>query len=151
MKIIVIAAIGLAVSGCATVTRGTSNNVQIKSEPSGAKAMLSTGQHCPSTPCTFDIPRKTEFTVSYEMPGYMPQQVDVKTQLAGAGAAGFAGNVLVGGLIGMGVDAATGSTLEHVPNPVVAYLQPAGKPAAAAKRVRKPKPAPAPAAAVPQS
>ena len=38
---------------------------------------------------------------------YPPQ---VATQLAGAGAAGFAGNALLGGLIGMGVDASTGAT-----------------------------------------
>ena len=32
-----------------------------------------------------------------------------------------------GGLVGMGVDAATGSTLEHFPNPVFVTLQPIGK------------------------
>ena len=52
------------------------------------------------------------------------QQVPVATKVAGAGVAGFAGNVIVGGLVGMGVDAATGSTLEHFPNPVFASLVP---------------------------
>ncbi len=50
--------------------------------------------------------------------------MQVGTRIANAGAAGFAGNVLVGGIIGMGVDAASGATLEHHPNPVVAVLQP---------------------------
>jgi hypothetical protein len=54
-------------------------------------------------------------------------QVPVSTRIAGAGAAGFAGNILVGGLVGMGVDAATGSTLEHFPNPVLASLVPLKK------------------------
>jgi hypothetical protein len=60
----------------------------------------------------------------------------VATRVAGAGAAGFAGNVLVGGLVGMGVDAATGSTLEHYPNPVSVILERAG----GAARPAKPKP-----------
>ena len=46
----------------------------------------------------------------------------VGTRVAGAGAAGFAGNVLVGGVVGMAVDAATGATLEHYPNPVMLTL-----------------------------
>ena len=50
--------------------------------------------------------------------------MQVGTRLASAGAVGFAGNVLVGGIVGMGVDAASGATLEHHPNPVVAVLQP---------------------------
>jgi len=60
--------------------------------------------------------------------------VDVRTQVASAGAAGFAGfagNILLGGIIGMGADAATGATLEHVPNPVSATLVPISRPPAA--------------------
>jgi hypothetical protein len=57
-------------------------------------------------------------------PGFEPQTVFVGTRVAGAGAAGFAGNVLVGGVVGMGVDAASGATLEHFPNPVAVVLRP---------------------------
>jgi hypothetical protein len=70
------------------------------------------------TPCTLTVDRKAEFSVVFNLPGYAEQVIEVKSQLAGAGAAGFAGNVIVGGVVGMGVDAATGATLEHVPNPV---------------------------------
>jgi len=41
------------------------------------------------------------------------------------------GNILLGGIIGMGADAATGATLEHVPNPVSATLVPISRPPAA--------------------
>lgn len=37
-----------------------------------------------------------------------PVEMDVMSQIAGAGAAGMAGNVLLGGLIGASADAATG-------------------------------------------
>ncbi|MGE3248482.1 MAG: PEGA domain-containing protein [Beijerinckiaceae bacterium] len=122
-------AAGLSVSlaGCATVTRGTTNQIQIVSEPQGAQVRTSLNQVC-VTPCTLQVSRKDEFSVTFSKPGYLDQTIAVKTQLAGAGAAGFAGNVLVGGVVGMGVDAYTGATLLHVPNPVQAILQPAEQP-----------------------
>lgn len=113
----------MALGGCASVTRGWSEQIQITSEPEGAEIRTSLSQAC-TTPCTLTVSRKDEFSVSYAKPGYHPQTLQVGTRLAGAGAAGFAGNVLVGGIVGMGVDAASGATLEHHPNPVVAVLQP---------------------------
>jgi hypothetical protein len=125
MRFVIWAGIGLAVSGCATITRGTTEQVLINSEPAGASAITSTGLTCPSTPCTFEIARKSEFVVSFNKDGYVPQQVPVGTKMAGGGAAGLAGNVLFGGLIGIGVDASSGATLEHYPNPVFVTLEPA--------------------------
>ena len=49
-------------------------------------------------------------------------QTQILSQVAGAGAAGMAGNVLIGGLIGIGVDAASGATKELKPNPLVLKL-----------------------------
>jgi PEGA domain len=124
----------VALGACATVTRGTTNQIQIRSEPSGAQVTTSLAHAC-TTPCTITVNRKEEFTVLFRLQGYEDQTTEVRSQIAGAGVAGFAGNVIVGGVIGMGVDAATGSTLEHVPNPVVAIMQrstarqPGGRPA----------------------
>src|SRR6266516_5710554 len=138
MRILVATAavcLAITLAGCATVTRGTTSQVQIRSDPPGALAHTSTGFSC-TTPCTITIPRKDEFSVVFSKPGYQEETVDVRTQVAGA--AGFAGNILLGGIIGMGADAATGATLEHVPNPVSAtlVLVPVSRPPAA-----KPKPA----------
>lgn len=113
----------IGLGGCASVTRGWSEQIQITSEPEGAEVRTSLSQAC-TTPCTLTVSRKDEFSVSLAKPGYQPQTVQVGTRIAGGGVAGFAGNVLVGGVIGMGVDAASGATLEHHPNPVVAVLQP---------------------------
>ncbi|PLX36812.1 MAG: translation initiation factor 2 [Hyphomicrobiales bacterium] len=112
-----LAATALVLGGCATVTRGTTNDVTFLSTPSGAEVRTSTGRVC-TTPCTLKIDRKEEFVATFTAPDYPPVEVEVVTKVANAGAAGFAGNVLAGGVIGMGVDAATGSTLEHVPNPI---------------------------------
>jgi hypothetical protein len=133
---------GLALSGCATITRGTTDQVQIVSDPSGADARTSLGQTC-VTPCTLQMSRKDEFTVTISKPGFTEENVPVKTQIAGNGAAGFAGNVLLGGIVGMGADAYTGATLEHVPNPVSVSLRPLPPPPAPKRNAPKPrKPAP---------
>ena len=124
---------GVSLAGCATITRGTTSQIQIVSEPSGASARTSLGQQC-VTPCTISVSRKDEFAVNYSMPGYEDAQVQVKTGIAGSGAAGFAGNLVLGGVVGMGVDAATGATLEHVPNPVSATLRPIAPPPPVASR-----------------
>jgi hypothetical protein len=130
-----------SLAGCATVTPGTTNQVQIVSEPSGADARTSLGHAC-VTPCTLQVSRKDEFSVVFAKPGYEEARIDVKTSIAGAGAAGFAGNIIAGGVIGMGVDAATGSTLEHTPNPVSATLRPVATtapPRGPRPRARKPR------------
>lgn len=108
--------------GCATVTRGLDSQVHIRSEPPGAEVRTSLAQTC-TTPCTIKVARKDEFSVLISKEGYKPIELEVKNRIAGEGAAGFAGNVLIGGVVGMGVDAVTGATLEHYPNPVEVTLE----------------------------
>src|SRR5689334_21682422 len=110
MRILVAGVACLFLSGCATVTRGTTNQVTFVSEPAGAEMQTSVGHRC-TTPCTIEFSRKQEFVATFSKAGFKPEQVTVQTRVAGSGAAGFAGNLVVGGLVGMGVDAATGSTL----------------------------------------
>lgn len=113
----------LSLGACATVTRGTTEQLTFDSDPPAAMR-TSTGLTCPTTPCTLEVSRKSEFVATFSKEGYQSQDVMVQTRVAGGGAAGFAGNVLIGGLVGMGVDAATGSTLEHYPSPVFVTLEP---------------------------
>lgn len=55
--------------------------------------------------------------------GYAKVTTDIVSQIAGAGAAGMAGNVLIGGIIGVGIDAASGATKELKPNPLIVTLE----------------------------
>lgn len=80
----------------------------------------------------FKVPRKGDVIVTVTKEGYEPAEVMVRSQLSGAGTAGFLGNALIGGLIGGGVDVATGATLAHTPNPVVVTLRPVEPPPPAA-------------------
>jgi hypothetical protein len=55
---------------------------------------------------------------------------------------------LLGGVIGMGVDAATGAATDHKPNPVIVTMQPSTPARARPSAPRKPRP---PAAAAPEA
>lgn len=110
-------------SGCATVTRGSKDVLEIKTTPVGAQVQTSNGFSCSSTPCAIKMPRRSEFVVDITRPGCKPMDVNVTHKTADGGAAGVAGNVLVGGIIGLGVDAATGASQDLVPNPVEVTLE----------------------------
>ena len=130
------ALVAVALWACGSVARGTSEMVSFTSEPPGAAVATTTNRFCPSTPCSLDIPRSEEFDATFTKPGFRPQTVPVRTAIAGKGAAGFAGNVLLGGVVGMGVDAYTGAALDHTPNPVIVTLVPDALPSAERKRRR---------------
>jgi len=120
-----VAACALAgLSACATVTRGTTEAFTVESTPPGAKVKTSNGYTCDATPCTWKMARKSEFSVEVSKPGYKTATAQVTNQIAGAGAAGLAGNVIVGGIIGIGVDAVSGAALELKPNPMHITLEP---------------------------
>ncbi len=117
MKIFVLAAtVALTLSACATVTKGTSEDVQFTSNPAGAKVETSNGMQC-TTPCILRIERKQKFMATFRH-GTATRAISVSTQVRETGGAALAGNILAGGVIGIGIDAATGSSLDHIPNPV---------------------------------
>ena len=115
-----------SLGGCASVTRGTTENLSISSTPSGAQADIA-GLDVPTacvTPCAVIVKRNADITITVNKEGYEPQIIPLTKEIPGTGAAGFAGNVLAGGLVGMGVDAVTGAAQDHKPNPVIVALQP---------------------------
>ncbi len=142
MRIVATVALAALCGACATITRGTTSQVQIQSNPSGAEARTSMGHLC-TTPCTLQFARRDEFVVTISKPGYHTEEIPVTTRVAGAGAAGAAGNVLVGGLVGLTVDVATGAPLEHYPNPIVVNLEPVARGQAPRVNRRVPEPPPA--------
>lgn len=140
IRLLAVAALVLPCIGCASISRGTTENISISSTPPGATAELS-GLDNPTscvTPCVVVVKRSADITVTVNKEGYEPQVIPLTKEIAGTGAAGFAGNVLVGGLVGMGVDAATGAANDHKPNPVIVTLNPAT--AAPQPRAAKPRP-----------
>lgn len=121
LALLAAALVALALTGCATVTRGSSETFVVTTEPAGARVTLSSGETC-VTPCALEKRRKHAFDVEIEHDGYAPVFTQIIPQVSGAGATGMAGNVLVGGIIGIGVDAATGATRDLRPNPLEVKL-----------------------------
>lgn len=146
IRLLLAAAIAVPCCGCASVTRGTTENISISSTPAGATAEVS-GLENPTacvTPCALIVKRSADITVTFSKEGYEPQVVALTKEIPGTGAAGFAGNVLLGGLVGMGVDAATGAALDHKPNPVIVTLQPVTSASPRPAKPRLPKRPPLP-------
>jgi len=145
IRLLLAAAIAMPCLGCASVTRGTTENISISTTPAGATADFS-GLEIPTacvTPCVVQAKRNADITVTINKEGYQPQIIPLTKEIPGSGAAGFAGNILLGGLVGMGVDAATGAAQDHKPNPVIVTLQPVGRGPARPARPRPPKQPPA--------
>lgn len=121
ISLAVVVVASLLSSGCATITRGTTQPWTVDSSPTGAVASLSNGERC-ETPCTLTLKRKHAFAVEVCKAGYRTVNTAVMSGISGAGATGMAGNVLVGGLIGIGIDAATGATKNLSPSPLMIEL-----------------------------
>jgi hypothetical protein len=133
MRIVGVAALCAVLGGCASVSRGTTENISIVSTPAGAEATVS-GLEVPTacmTPCSVVVKRNADVSVAFRKDGYQPQMIQLTKEIPPTGAAGFAGNVLIGGLVGMGVDAYTGAATDHKPNPVTVTLEPLAPPAPA--------------------
>ena len=152
--VLVVSAAALSLGACATVTRGNSTAWEVNTTPSGAKVKTSNGFYCESTPCSLSMPRRAEFDASISKDGYKPLQIHVSHKIATAGGAGMAGNVLLGGVIGAGVDVATGAMYDLTPNPAnitLEKLETASTPIIPPGPVTPPAPVVAPATPVPPS
>ena len=113
-------------TSCATITRGVHEKLTVTSDPVGANVLLSTGERG-LTPAKFVKLRRTEpFTVTVSKPGYATETVRVVSKMGGTGGTAMAGNALIGGIIGLGVDAGTGAYNSLYPNPVAVKLVPVG-------------------------
>ncbi|HTK34144.1 MAG TPA: PEGA domain-containing protein [Caulobacteraceae bacterium] len=112
-----------SLGACATVTRGTNAAWEVSSNPPGAAVTTTNGMQCAATPCSLKMSRKSEFVATITKPGYKPATVQVTHKVGTGGGAAMAGNVLVGGLIGGGLDLATGAMNDLTPNPVTVTLE----------------------------
>ena len=106
-------------------SRSANVSLTIESDPPGADARTSTGASC-RTPCMMPVPVDREFTVSYSLNGYLPQEVLVRPRAPDA--------VYLGAEAGGAPPA-----VELTPNPVYAQLAPAPPPAPVRKGRPRPK------------
>jgi hypothetical protein len=96
----------------------------VNSLPAGAAVTSSNGDRCEATPCSFRVPRKEPFVATVSKAGYEPTTLQVTPELRPWGTVAFVGNTIVGGLVGMGIDAWTGSMLDPSHNGETVKLKP---------------------------
>ena len=111
-----LAALVLLTTGCATITKGTSQTVTVDTDPSGATCTLTRDAKTLAvvnpTPGSVSIGKSsTPITVVCKKVDFL----DVAGTLTSQFQAMTFGNVLFGGLIGVAVDAASGATHEYDP------------------------------------
>ncbi len=83
MRAVILATLTVALAGCATITRGTTEVLVIESEPPGADVEVSpAGLRC-KTPCSLELKRKSNYMVQIQRDGYEPVKVNVLSQIAG--------------------------------------------------------------------
>lgn len=103
--------LGIAsLTGCATIIRGTEQEVAVNTHPVGANIQFSNGQSCIS-PCTIKTKRNQSLQLSITKDGCHQQTATMMPTLAGGG-------VIMGGLIDYG----TGAVYDLQPNPMTVSL-----------------------------
>lgn len=126
--LVAVAAMNLA--ACATIVRGTEEQVSVNTDPVGAKVQFSSGVSCIG-PCTIKAKRDQSLQLTISKPGCATQTATMVPSLAGAG-------VILGGLIDYG----TGAVYDLQPNPLTVTLV-CG--AVASQPTASPAPGPSPA------
>jgi hypothetical protein len=119
-----IMALGVAVSGCATIIKGTTQDISVNTTPvGGADCTLvnSEGTWYLTTPGTAKVHKtKTDLDITCKKDGYAPGHIVAISHFNGT----TAGNILLGGVIGIGVDAASGADNEYDTTPFTVPLGP---------------------------
>lgn len=107
------AALGVALSGCATIIDGTTQSVSVNTTPEeGASCTLTNSQgtwYLTSPGSTTVHKTKTDMDVTCTKPGFKPGHVLAVSHFTGK----TVGNVIAGGVIGIGIDAASGANYTY--------------------------------------
>lgn len=112
----------LFLSGCATIIKGTSQDISIQSNPSNAKVVVkATGGvevFSGMTPATAKLSKKKEYTVTVSLDGYKDGTVMVSQGFE----AWTIGNILCGGIIGLIIDAVDGAIWKLEPDQIMVTM-----------------------------
>jgi|KBSSwiStaDraftv2_1062776.scaffolds.fasta_scaffold01152_12 uncharacterized protein YceK len=108
----------LSVSGCATIIHGTQQDVGISSTPTGATVTIDNIDKG-ATPVVAKLKRKENHTVKIQLAGYQPFETTLTHSVSGW----VWGNIAIGGLIGLAVDAVSGGIYKLTPEQVSGSLQ----------------------------
>lgn len=104
-------------TGCATLVTGSSTDVSVQSTPSEAEIKIN-GQDYGETPTTLSLDSDRSHMVELSLDGYEEETIQLQKSTSGW----LAGNILLGGIPGLIIDAATGGMYVLEPTQVNASL-----------------------------
>lgn len=113
--------LSLIVWGCATIMHGTAQKIGISSAPSGARVAVD-NRDFGVTPLFAELKRGDDHIVRIELDGYQKVELTVTKSVSGW----VWGNILIGGLIGLAIDAASGGLYDLSPEQLNAELKKQG-------------------------
>ena len=113
-----VVASAVLLSSCASIIHGSTQKIHVTSQPAGA-AITVDEKPSGTTPTDLKVSRKTSHLVELTLPGYRRYEVTLEPKFNSA----TMGNILAGGIIGMGVDHSTGANNTLYPDHVDAVLQ----------------------------
>jgi hypothetical protein len=120
-KYVLVCVLLMCANGCASILKGTTQDIPMTSIPSGADVLVD-GSLIGQTPLKAQLKRKNDHLVTIQKAGYQTKSVAVVKDVGGA----VWGNVIAGGLIGWGVDASTGAQYNLTPKTISIELELAG-------------------------
>ena len=101
--------------GCATVFNGSRQNISVTSSPDAAKLTSSPVAGDYTTPTTLNLQRKNDYTLTFSKEGYSSATAQLSHHVRGGI---VVLDVILGGLIGVIVDASTGAWSKLSPETV---------------------------------
>lgn len=114
--------LALIIVGCATIIKGTSQDISIKSNPSNANVQIKTTGGVESwtgvTPASVKLSKKKEYVVTIQLSGYK----DATVQITQSFEAWTIGNLLCGGVIGIIIDAVDGAMWKLEPDQIMVTM-----------------------------
>jgi hypothetical protein len=123
-KLLAVIIVASMMSGCASIIHGPTQGVDFGSQPAGAMIIID-GKEYGQTPKTIELRRKgrlkdelkpkKQYAVKIMMDGYMPYEIKVKREVDGW----FFGNLLLGGVIGIIIDASNGAMYKLSPDQII--------------------------------
>jgi len=111
-------AFALATCGCATVVNGTSQKIQVSSDPVGAVVKVD-DKSTYTTPARVRLERRKDHALVFTKDGYAAETVKLTHVLSEV----VVGNTLLGGPLGWAFDACAGTQYKLIPDPVHVELR----------------------------
>ncbi|MFM1884962.1 MAG: hypothetical protein RL026_119 [Pseudomonadota bacterium] len=122
-----VAGLALGLGACASLRPPPLDLVEISTDPDAATVLSPDGQRC-TTPCSLELARDRDWRLRVQREGYQPVDVTVRSVQGGREVRPVAGNVVIGGQLGLGLDAATGATRRLEPAVIRLQLERHGAP-----------------------